>query len=130
MHISMLSTNIIFSTLDRLDRFLIQYNMVMNPFENYKFDYSVNFVRTTTHHDFCEGVHSVLSESYYYESAYDFDFEPGVMVADSCGQCYYKDMKYVSGKNGGTWKCTEKCKALKQFEVDAVLEIKSHFESE
>ena len=48
MHISMLSTNIIFSTLDRLDRFLIQYNMVMNPFENYKFDYSVNFVRTLT----------------------------------------------------------------------------------
>ena len=27
-----------------------------------------------------------------------------VMVADSCGQCYYKDMKYVSGKTGGTWK--------------------------
>ena len=52
------------------------------------------------------------------------------MVADSCGQCYYKDMTYVSGKNGGTWKCTAKCKALKQFEVDAVLEFKSHFESE
>ena len=44
----MLSTNIIFSTLDRLDRFVIQYNMVMNPFENYKFDYSVDFVRTLT----------------------------------------------------------------------------------
>ena len=76
-----------------------------------------------THHDFGEGVHSVRSEPYYYESAYDFDFEPGVMVADSCGQCYYKDMKYVSGKTGGTWKCTEKCKTLKQFEVDAVLEL-------
>ena len=37
-------------------------------------------------------MHSVSSEPYYYESAYDFDFEPGVMVADSCGQCYYKDM--------------------------------------
>ena len=49
----------------------------------------------TTHHDFCEGVHSVRSEPYYYESAYDFDFEPGVMVADSCGQCYYKDMCLV-----------------------------------
>ena len=80
----------------------------------------------TTHHDFGEGVHSICSEPYYYESAYDFDFEPGVMVADSCGQCYYKNMKYVSGKNGGTWKCTAKCKALKQFELDAVL----HFESE
>ena len=33
------------STLDRLDRFVIQYNMVMNPF---KFDYSVDFVRTLT----------------------------------------------------------------------------------
>ena len=53
-------------------------------------------------------MHSVSSEPYYYESAYDFDFEPGVMVADSCGQCYYKDMKYVSGKTGGTWKCTAK----------------------
>ena len=30
----------------------------------------------------------------------------------------------MPGKNVGTWKCTEKCKALKQFEVDAVLEIK------
>ena len=82
-----------------------------------------------THHDFGEGVHSVSSEPYYYESAYDFDFEPGVMVADSCGQCYYKDMKYVSGKTGGTWKCTAKCKALTQFEVDTVLEFKSYFES-
>ena len=34
-----------------------------------------------THHDFGEGVHSVCySEPYYYESAYDFDFEPGVML--------------------------------------------------
>ena len=49
-----------------------------------------------THHDFGEGVHSVSSEPYYYE------FEPGVMVTDSCGQCYYKDMKHVSGKTGGT----------------------------
>ena len=39
-----------------------------------------------THHDYGEGVHSVSSEPYYYESAYDFDFEPVVMVADSCGQ--------------------------------------------
>ena len=82
-----------------------------------------------THHDFGEGVHSVSSEPYYYESAYDFDFEPGVMVADSCGQCYYKDMKYVSGKTGGTWKCTAKCKELTQFEVDTVLEFKSYFEN-
>ena len=81
-----------------------------------------------THHDFGEGVHSVSGEPYYYESTYDFDFEPGVMVADSCGQCYYKDMKYVSGKTGGTWKCTAKCKVLTQFEVDTVLEFKSYFE--
>ena len=36
--------------------------------------------------------------------------------------------KYVSGKTGGTWKCTAKCKALMHFEVDPVLEFKSHFE--
>ena len=36
-------------------------------------------------------------------------------------------MKYVSGITGGTWKCTAKCKALTQFEVDTVLEFKSHF---
>ena len=65
-------------------------------------------------------MHSASSEPYYYESAYDFDFEPAVMVADSCGQ--------VSDKTGGTWKCTAKCKALTQFEVDAVLEFKSYFE--
>ena len=80
-----------------------------------------------TCNDFGEGVHSVCSEPYYYESAYDFDFKPCVMVADSCGQCYYKDMKYVSGKTGGTWKCTAKCKALTHFEVDTVLDFKSHF---
>ena len=73
-------------------------------------------------------MHSVSSEPYYYESAYDFNLEPGVMVADSCGQCYYKDMKYVSGKTGGTWKCIAKCKELTQFEVDTVLEFKSYFE--
>ena len=54
-------------------------------------------------------MHSVCSEPYYYESAYDFDFELGVMVA--------------SGKNGGTWKCTSKCKAIKQFEVDSYLNL-------
>ena len=37
-------------------------------------------------------------------------------------------MKYVSGKTGGTWKCTAKCKELTQFEVDSVLEFKSYFE--
>ena len=34
----------------------------------------------------------------------------------------------VSGKTGGTWKCTAKCKELTQFEVDTVLEFKSYFE--
>ena len=71
-------------------------------------------------------MHSVCSEPYYYESA--FDYKPGVMVADSCGQSYYKDMNMCLVKTGGTWKCTEKCKALTQFEVDTVLEFKSHFE--
>ena len=37
-------------------------------------------------------------------------------------------VKYVSGKTGCTWKCTAKCKALTQFEVDTVLEFKSYFE--
>ena len=47
MHISKLFINIIFSTLGRLDMFVIQYNIMgMNPFENYKFDCSVDFVRT------------------------------------------------------------------------------------
>ena len=63
-------------------------------------------------------MHSVQSELYYYESAHGFVFKPGVMVAYSCGRCYYKDMKYVSGKTGGTWKCTANCKALTQIEVD------------
>ena len=50
------------------------------------------------------------------------------MVADSCGQCYYKDIKYISGKTGGTWKSTAKYNPLTQFEVDTVLEFKSYFE--
>ena len=33
----------------------------------------------------------------------------------------------MCGKTGGTWKSTEKCKALTHFEVDTVLEFKSHF---
>ena len=45
-------------------------------------------------------MHSVYSEPYNYETAYGFDFKP--MDADSCGQCYYKDMKYVSGRTCGT----------------------------
>ena len=40
----------------------------------------------------------------------------------------FKEIRYVSGKTGGTWKCTAKCKALTQFEVDTVLEFKSYFE--
>ena len=34
----------------------------------------------------------------------------------------------MSGKTGGTWKCTAKCKELTQSEVDTVLEFKSYFE--
>ena len=47
--------------------------------------------------------------------------KPGIMVANSCGQCYYKDMKYDSAKIGGNWKCTGKYKTLMQFEVATVL---------
>ena len=36
-----------------------------------------------THHDFGEGVHSVSSEPYYYESAYDFNFEPSQILVVS-----------------------------------------------
>ena len=41
-----------------------------------------------THNDFGEGVHSVRSEPYYYESAYDFDFKPENYVMAAASQVY------------------------------------------
>ena len=37
--------------------------------------------------DFGEGLHSVRSEPYYYESIYYFEHKPSVFVVDSCGRC-------------------------------------------
>ena len=47
-----------------------------------------------------------------------------VMVADSLWSVLLQRYEIiVSGKNVGTWKCTAKCKALKQLEVYAVLKF-------
>ena len=36
---------------------------------------------------FGESLHSARSEPYYYESAYNFEHRPSVLVVDSCGRC-------------------------------------------
>ena len=37
--------------------------------------------------DFGAGLHSAHSEPYYYESVYNFEHRPSVLVVDSCGKC-------------------------------------------
>ena len=61
--------------------------------------------------DFGEGLHSVCSEPYYYESIYYFEHKPSVFVVDSCGRCC-QDTEVHNDSTDKVWKCSSKCKPL------------------
>ena len=73
--------------------------------------------------DFGEGLHSVRSEPYYYESIYYFEHKPSVFVVDSCGRC----CQDIEVHNDSTDKVS-KCKPLTECEVNTTLDFKSDFD--
>ena len=78
--------------------------------------------------DFGEGLHSVCSEPYYYESIYYFEHKPSIFVVDSCGRCC-QDIEVHDDSTDKVWKCSSKCKPLTECEVNAILDFKSDFDS-
>ena len=77
--------------------------------------------------DFGEGLHSVRSEPYYYESIYYFGCKPSVFVVDSCGRCC-QDIEVHNDSTDKVWKCSSKCKPLTECEVNAILDFESDFD--
>ena len=77
--------------------------------------------------DFGEGLHSVRSEPYYYESIYYFEHKPSVFVIDSCGRCC-QDIEVHNDSTDKVWKCSSKCKPLTECELNTVLDFKSDFD--
>ena len=66
--------------------------------------------------DFGEGLHSVCSEPYYYESIYYFEHKRSVFVVDSCGRCC-QDIEVHDDIPDKVWMCSSKCKPLTECEV-------------
>ena len=77
--------------------------------------------------DFGEGLHSVRSEPYYYESIYYFEHKPSVFMVDSCGRCC-QDIEVDNDSTDKVWKCSSKCKPLTECEVNTILDFKSDFD--
>ena len=77
--------------------------------------------------DFGEGLHSVRSKPYYYESIYYFECKRSVFVVDSCGRCC-QDIEVHNDSTDKVWKCSSKCKPLTECEVNTILDFKSDFD--
>ena len=67
--------------------------------------------------DFGEGLHSVCSELYYYESIYYLEHKRSVFAVNSCGRCC-QDIEVHDDSTDKVWKCTSKCKPLTECEVN------------
>ena len=50
-----------------------------------------HYIGHTGQCDFGEGLHSACSKPYYYESAYNFEHSPNVLMVDSCRRCSVDD---------------------------------------
>ena len=76
--------------------------------------------------DFGEGLHSVHSEPFFYESAYQFVDRPHTMSVDEHGR-YRPANEMCAESTPCTWKCSDKCKPLLDSEVSAILNFKLGF---
>ena len=81
--------------------------------------------------DFGEGCHSVSTEPYFYEAAYQPPVQRDFPIpVNRQGQCIVAEKISFFPKSGKwkTWKCTKGCRLISDSEVDAILCLKSAFE--
>ena len=90
---------------------------------------SITKIEITEKGDIGEGLHCAHSESFFYESAYQYVDRPDSMSVDECGR--YRPECEVSEQEGDsiprTWKCNSKCKPLTDKEICVILDFKSGF---
>ena len=79
-------------------------------------------------HDFGEGLHSVNSEPYFYESSYNYTDRPSTLYVDEFGRCRHVIKEGDTDNAPNTWKCCDMCKNLTQSEVCSILNFKSKFD--
>ena len=91
---------------------------------------SVKSISIKGRKDFGEGCHSVSTEPYFYEAAYQPVQRDYPIPVTRQGQCIVAEKISSFPKSGKwkTWKCTKGCRPISDSEVDAILCLKSAFE--
>ena len=91
---------------------------------------SVKSISLKGRKDFGEGCHSVSTEPYFYEAAYQPVQRDSPIPVNRQGQCIVAEKISFFPKSGKwkTWKCTKGCRPISDSEVDAILCLKSAFE--
>ena len=82
--------------------------------------------------DFGKGCHTANSEPYFYDASYSLvkkksdgmpiDRRPPIPI-DESGKCHI-----AKSVGKGQWSCTKECKPISQFEVDAIVKLRSAFD--
>ena len=91
---------------------------------------SVKSISLKGRKDFGDGCHSVSTEPYFYEAAYQPVQRDSPIPVNRRGQCIVAEKISFFPKSGKwkTWKCTKGCRPISDSEVDAILCLKSAFE--
>ena len=91
---------------------------------------SINKLNIANKDDFGEGLHSALSEPYFYEAAYNFVDRPDVMSIDEFGISRHLCEPHAGDNDTCSWKCSSKCKPLTDNMVSIISNFKSGFNVE
>jgi hypothetical protein len=76
--------------------------------------------------DFGEEGHTCTTEPYYYDASYSLTHHQ-LYPINKYGKCVLVAPTYT-GRGTNVWKCTPECKAIPQWEVDAIVKIRKAFD--
>ena len=94
---------------------------------------SIKSIQITQTEDFGKGCHSMSSEPYVYDSAYQPVKRVTPIPINEAGQCVIASEMHTEIEGTHTnrinWQCSSECKPTSDEEVDAILALKAAFES-
>ena len=94
---------------------------------------SIKSLQITQRADFGKGCHTMASEPFFYDSAYQHVKKDIAIPVNEDGQCVVAEELHNDDKKGTCrqikkWECSRECKAVTDTEVDAILILKTAFE--
>ena len=94
---------------------------------------SIKSIQITQREDFGKGCHSMSSEPYFYDSAYQPVKRVTPIPINEAGQCVIASEMHTETEGTHTnrinWECSSECKPTSDEEVDAIFALKAAFES-